>query len=249
MQPRRRSFIVMLALTAAALGVAAASAATPVVTGFVSGQIKSVKGAQFVVKDSFGAVAESTVSLANSGTVTERLTASNSDLTLGACVMANGQKATTGNAIDAERLTITSPVNGKCTTTGFFGHGGGRPSGSTGGAYGGSASGGSRPSFPGFGGSANFGFAFGSVTAVNGNTLEVKGTLFGSTKPTTTKVELSSSTQLMAVKTVDASAIKVGACANVRGTSTNEGLTVKATSVSLSQPTSNGCGFGFPGRN
>ncbi len=230
------------------LAAGAASAATPVVTGFVSGQITSVKGAQFVVKDSFGAVADSTVSLAHSGTVTERLTVSRSDLTVGACVTANGERATSGSAIDAQRLTIAPPVDGKCTT-GSFGRGGSRPGGGTRGPYSGGASGGSRPSFSGFGGFANFGFAFGSVTAVDGNTIEVKGTPFGSTKPTTTNVELSSSTQLMAVKTVDASAIKVGACASARGTSTNQGLTVKATSVGISQPVSNGCGFGFPGRS
>ena len=246
MQLRRRPFIATLALAGAVLVVAGASAATPVVTGFVSGQVTSVKGAQFVVKDSFGAVAESTVSLANSGTVTERLTADHSDLTVGACVMANGEKATTGGAIDAERLTITSPVDGKCATTGFFGHGGGRPGNGAGGPYAGGANGGRGSSFAGFGGGGNFGFAFGSLTAVNGNTLEVKGTPVGSTKPTTTKVELSSSTQLTAVKTVDASAITVGACASIRGTSTNEGLTVKATSVSISQPTSNGCGLASP---
>ena len=244
MQLRGRPFIITLALASAVLGAGVASAASPGVTGFVSGQITSVKSPQFVVKDTFGAVAESTISLAASGTVTERLTASHSDLKVGACVMANGEKATTGSAIDAERLTITSPVDGKCTT-GFFAGGGGRPGNGTGGPYGGAAYAGNEPSFGGFG---NFGFAFGSITAINGSTLEVKGTPFGSTKPTTTKVELSSSTQLTAVKTVDASAIKVGACASVRGTSANEGLTVKATSVSLSQPTSNGCGFGFPGR-
>ena len=47
---------------------------------------------------------------------------------------------------------------------------------------------------------------------------------------------------------VAGSAITVNQCANVRGTSSNDGLTVAATSVNLSQPTSSGCNRGFGGR-
>jgi hypothetical protein len=46
---------------------------------------------------------------------------------------------------------------------------------------------------------------------------------------------------------VGRSAIKADQCVTVRGTSSNNGATVKATSVNLSKPTSTGCNRGFPG--
>jgi Domain of unknown function (DUF5666) len=222
------------ALAALALLTGAALGATPV-SGFVSGQVVSVKGGSFVVKDSFGAVSDSTISLSGSSTIIEQVSATRSALKDGVCVMANGAKASSG-AVDAQRVTISAPVKGTCSN-GFFGHGGpgrgeGRPTGTS--------SGGAPPAhFTGFG---NFGFAVGSISAVKGSTVTVHGT-GGSTK-----VTLSASTQLLQMLSVGRSAIKADQCVSVRGTSSNNGATVKATSVNLSQPGSTGCNRGFPGR-
>ena len=46
-----------------------------------------------------------------------------------------------------------------------------------------------------------------------------------------TKVTLSASTQLLQMLSVGRSAIKADQCVSVRGTSSNNGATVKATSV------------------
>lgn len=220
------------ALAIAGLAAGTAAAATPV-SGFVSGQVVSVKSGSFVLKDAFGAVADSTVSLSRSSAIVEQLAASRSDLKAGACVTANGEKASDGT-VDAVRITISPAVKGTCSN-GFFGHGGGvRPGGPPPGANG------STPpaNASRFG---NFGFAAGSISAVDGDTITVKGT-------STVKVALSSSTELTKMTTVASSAIAVDDCATVRGTSANEGLTVGATSVELSKPTTSGCGRGFPGR-
>jgi hypothetical protein len=66
------------------------SGATPI-SGFLSGQVVSVKGATFVLKNTFGSVTNSTVSVTGSSRIIEQLTATRSDLTAGACVTANGQ--------------------------------------------------------------------------------------------------------------------------------------------------------------
>lgn len=233
--PARRTLILALA-TATALALGAGLAAAAPVSGFVVGQVVSVKGSSFVVKDSFGSVGDSTVTLGGKSSIVEQVSATTSDLKDGACVVANGQRASSG-AVDAMRLTISTPVKGSCST-GFGGRGRGpRPGGGT------------RPTGAGngppanFAGFANFGFASGSIISLKGSTLTVKGA------SGTATIELSSSTQLLAMRSVDASAIRANECARVAGTSSNDGLTVAATSVSLSQPSStSGCGGGFPGR-
>jgi hypothetical protein len=231
------------ALVAVGFAASAALAATPV-SGFVSGQVVSVKGASFVVKNSFGSVADSTVSLAGSSSIIEQVSATRSALKLGACVMASGAKASSG-AVEAQRITISAPVKGTCSN-GFFGHGGPGGGGGPGGPGGvrptGGTSGSAPAHFAGFGNFGNFGFAFGSISALKGGTLTVHGTS-GSTK-----VTLSSSTQLLEMKSVGASAIKADECVSVRGTSSDNGVTVKATSVNLSTASSTGCNRGFRGR-
>jgi hypothetical protein len=145
-----------------------------------------------------------------------------------------GSKASDGT-VDAERVTVSAPVKGACST-GFAGHGGGgdgrRPS-----------SAGSGKPTGNFSGFANFGFASGSVTGVSGGTFTVKGT------SGTTKVSISGSTALTEMKDVARSAISPDECVNVSGTSSNDGATVEATTITLSKPTANGCGHGYPGRS
>lgn len=223
-----------------------ALAASPV-TGFISGQVVSSSGSSFVVRNSFGVSGDSTVKLGSSTSIVEQVTASRSDLKAGVCVVANGQRASSG-AVDATRLTISAPVKGTCSN-GFPGRGhgrgpgGARPAGNGPGGSGtgtiGSSANGPPPTFSRFG---NFGFAAGTVTAVSGTTLTLHGTGGSST------VDLASSTELSQTKAVTAAAIKASRCARVTGTSSDNGLTVSATSVQLSQPDAqSGCG-GFPGR-
>lgn len=224
-------------LVALATSTGLAVAATPV-SGSISGQVTSVKGSSFVVKDAFGPVADSTVSVTGSSTIIEQVTASSSDLKVGVCVAAIGEKASSG-AVTATRITISAAVKGACSS-GFFGRGGGGPRPGDTPPSGGGAGAGGRPGFtPGSFG--NFGFASGLVSALKGSTLTVHGTT-GSTT-----VTVSSKTQLLEMEKVASSAITVNECANVRGTSSNDGLTVAATSVNLSKPTSSGCNRGFGG--
>ena len=207
-----------------------ALAATPV-SGFISGQIVSVKGSSFVIKNSFGNVGDSTVSLTDSSVLVKQSSAARSDLKAGNCVTAIGQKATSG-AVDALRVTIAPPVNGKCAA-GLFGHRGGYP-------HSGAGATGTRPAnFTAFG---NFAFAAGKITAVNGDTLTIHG------QTGTTTATLSSSTDILALQKVTSSAIAVNECANVGGTSPDNGVTVKATNINLSEPGQNDCSHGFPGR-
>lgn len=205
-----------------------ALAATPV-SGFISGQIVSVKGTSFVVKNSFGTVGDSTVSLTGSSLLVKQSSATRSDLKTGVCVTATGQKATSGT-VDALRITIAPAVKGKCAS-GFFGHRGSYPHSGTG-------STGSPPAnFTGFG---NFGFAAGEITAVKGDTLTIHG------QNGTTTATLTSATNILATQKVTSSAIAVNECASVRGTSADNGVTVKATNVNLSEPGQTGCNHGFP---
>jgi hypothetical protein len=239
-----RRFLPSLAglLAAAALSSASALAASPV-SGFIVGQVISLKPGSFVVKSSFGSVGDSTVTLGSGSTVIEQLTASRSDLKLGACVVADGQSAS-GGAVEASRITISQPVKGSCSN-GFFGRGGagraGRPGGAPpGGAPpSGNAAGAGGRSFTG---SGNFGFASGTITSISGSTLTVKG------QSTTSTVTLASSTELLAMQAVSPAKIALDACVRVAGTSSDGGATITASSVSLSTPGPNGCSGGFTGR-
>jgi hypothetical protein len=214
------------------------------ISGFVSGQVVSTKDGSFVLKDTFGPVAESTVAVPKTSSIIEQVSAARSDLKVGTCVFASGQKASNGT-VNAERITISTAVKGKCSTGFGFGAGGGhRPSGqgaSTGSA--GSSPGGSTPpaargNFSGF---ANFGFASGSITKIDGDTLTVHSPTGSST------LALSGSSMLSEMKTVDSSAVAANDCATVRGTSSDNGAHLTATSIQLSKPSSSGCSRGFPG--
>lgn len=222
--------VTLAAAGLAIVGTAASadlSAAPARVSGFVSGQVVSVKGAGFVVKSSFGAVADSTVSVTGASVITEQLSSTRSALVRGVCVTANGQKAASG-AIDALRITVAPPVKGACST-GFSLHGGSTRSRSA-------AAAGPPSGSSGFG---NFGFAAGKITGIKGDKLIVHGADGSST------VALSGSTEILETHAVGRSAIAVDACALVRGTSSDAGVKIKATSIDLSKPGASGCGHGF----
>jgi len=240
---KRMAWSVAPVVVAACALAGVASAASPV-SGSISGPVVSVKGSTFVVTTSLSPTGKSTVSVSKSTTITTQETLGQSALKVGGCAMASGQKSSKG-VVTAQRISLSTPVKGKCTTS-FAGRGG-RPGG-TGGTPGG-GTGGQRPpgngGNGGFGNFANFGFAFGTIASVKGDNLTVKGTLNG--KAVTTSVTVSSKTQISSTVKVGASAIAVKDCAFVRGTSADKGVTVTAQNVSITKPTSTGCRFGFRG--
>jgi hypothetical protein len=74
-----------------------------------------------------------TVTLAASTTVTQTVAASASDVTVGSCVTATG--TTASGSVNAERVTVSPPVNGACAGGfGFGGRGGGGSAGAGGGS-------------------------------------------------------------------------------------------------------------------
>ena len=230
-------------VVAACAIVGVASAASPV-SGSISGPVASVKGSTFVVTTTLSPTGKSTVSVSKSTTITTQETLGQSALKVGGCAMASGQKNSKG-VVAAQRISLSTPVKGKCTA-GFAGRGG-RPGG-TGGTPGGGTGGQPPPtgsSGGGFGNFANFGFAFGTIASVKGDNLTVKGTFNG--KAVTTSVTVSSKTEISSTVKVGASAIAVKDCAFVRGTSADKGVTVTAQDVSITKPTSTGCRFGFRG--
>jgi Domain of unknown function (DUF5666) len=210
-------------------------AASPV-QGSVFGPVVSVKGSTFTITTSLSPSGRSAVS-AGSAKITEQAAAPRSSLKAGTCIMATGKRDSKG-VVAATRITISTPVKGSCTTQLSI-RGGTRPAGAP-------PPVGTRVAPKGgFTPNANFGFALGSVTKVHGSTLTVKG------PRATTTVTVSAKTSLMHTVTVQPSAITTSMCAFVAGTSTNKGVTVKATSISLSEKQNGACAvtrFGGPGR-
>ena len=153
-------------------------------------------------------------------TVVEQKTGTRSDLKKGVCVAATG--TTKNKVIDATRISITGL---KTCTNPFRGQ---RPGGT-----------GGTPPRPGNGNGfqrpANFGAAFGTITAVKGSTLTVKGVRG------TTTVALGGKTAISETATVGTSALAKNLCAFVFGTSSDKGVTVQATTVDLSKPVQGSC--------
>ena len=225
-----------LALLGAAVVLAApATGATKPVAGSVSGPVVSVKGSTFTLTTSLSPTGRSKVAVGSKTTITEQLAGTLADVKTGLCVTAIGQKAKNGT-VTATRVTLTQPVKGQCG--GGFGTppGGGRPPGG-GSPPGGTPPGGNQSGPPGGfgGGGANFGFAFGKVSAAKSSTITVKG------QQGSTKVLLSKKTQVSKTEQVGRAAIVPKLCAFVRGTSGDRGVTVTATDISLSKPVSGAC--------
>lgn len=223
----------------ACVAAASAAAATPV-AGSVFGPVTSTKGSTFVVKTSLSPTGSSKVSVVSGAAITEQVTAPRSGLKVGACVSALGSRNAKG-VVAATRVSLTAAVKGQCES-GFRPGGGSGPGGRPPGS--GAPPGPGTQSPPGgFGGNASFGFAFGTVTKLKGETLTVHGTR-GSTMVNTT-VTVSSKTQLLETAHVPESAITTKMCAFVDGTSTDKGVTIKAQTIMLSKQTRGTCTNGF----
>jgi hypothetical protein len=248
----QKSVVLAVLAGSLAVGTGVAAGASPV-QGSIVGPVTAVKGATFTVQTpaNLGVPKNSSkVTVVSSTAITEQSPASRSALKKGLCASAMGTRNSKG-VVAAQRITLTKPVKGACDTG--FRRGGSRPGGgsSTTPSGGQGPGGGQRPpGNGGFSGNGNFGFAFGTITAVKGSTLQIKGraretTTGTTTTTTTTKVTLSAKTQLEQTVQVKPAAIQVKLCAFVRGTSSDKGATVKADSVALSKPTANGCSGGF----
>lgn len=212
---RRRSVLVLAAALCGfvALGADVATGASPV-SGFVSGMITSVKGSTFTVSTTVSPTGKSKVSVGSKTTIVEQEPGTRSDVKKGVCAMATGTKK--GSVVTATRLSI----RGRCAV----------PNGRPGGA-------GRRPGSGSLTPPANLGFAFGTVSKVDGSTVTVKA------RQGSTTVALTGKTQITRTVVVHMSAVKVKLCAFVRGTSSDGGVTVQAQQVQLSQPFGGGCGF------
>ncbi|HEX7662055.1 MAG TPA: DUF5666 domain-containing protein, partial [Pseudonocardiaceae bacterium] len=208
-----------------------------------------------------------TVNFTSSTKFTNTVSATLANVTVGECVEVNGTSTGSG-AVTATTVVLSQPGSNGCAEgagqgAGGFGGGNGtrfsRPSGA------------SRPSGTPptrrSGANGDIGRAFGSVTAVNGNTFTVKGvtraagssrvsgtatptasgTPTPTTTPTTTTVTVTGSTTYTQTVSATSSALAVGECIAAVGPSDDTGA-VTATSITISKAGANGCGYGMGGR-
>lgn len=227
-----RSGLVLVAVTGLAAAAAGVAAAAKPVSGTIAGPVTAVQGKTFTLKSSLSPTGKSKVHVVSKTVITMQTSGTRDDLKKGVCVFALGQKNTQG-VVEATRLMLSAPVKGTCQT-GFRGgrSGGTPPQGAQP-----PRQGAPRPrqgSGPGDNG-ANFGFASGAITAVAGSVLTVRG------PQGSTKVAISAKTELVKTARVGTSAIRVGLCTFVRGTSTDKGVNVTAESVDVFKPTAQGC--------
>jgi len=201
-----------------------------------------------------------TVTFTATTPITDTVTVTSKDVTVGSCVTVVGKPSTTGAAatsVTATSVTISAPVKGNCTGAGAGGFGGGfggfgRGSGGAGATP--------RPSFSarprptgsrGAFGNGTFGGANGKVTSVSatGFVVQSRRRTAGSDTSTTTSVTVITNSASKYLKTVSAtaSALKVGQCITAVGTANSIGA-VAARSIRISQPGPGGCVSGFGGR-
>jgi hypothetical protein len=217
---RPRTYLALaVPVAACAAGVGIASAAPT--RGSISGPITAVAGSTFKVKTALSPTGTSTVTVGKQAAIVEQRPGTKADLKKGACVMATG--TTKNKVVDATRISITglrsctSPFGGRRPN-----RTGGTPPGRTG-----------NPN--GFRRPANVALAFGTITAVKGSTLTVKG--FRGT----TRVAVNGKTAITERAKVGVSALAKSLCAFVFGTSSDKGVTVQATDVELSRPVNGSC--------
>lgn len=213
--------------------------------GGVSGEIAAVSDALMQVQGDDGQTA---VSWDGSTAITQTVSATATDVTVGVCVTAVLDDDGTATSI-----AVSQPVDGECT--GGFGGGGmgqgggempeGMPTGMPEGEM---------PSDMPSDMAGGFGqFTTGLVTAVDGSTITVDAVSMGrpdedATEPTTesTTVTVADSTTYTATVDADSTAITVGRCVVAQGDQDDSGQ-MTATSLTLSDPTDGSCSTGFGG--
>ena len=268
--------VVVLAVTACGGGTAASVAGTAAASPAAQSRGSAPAGTQAAFPGVVGtaaAVSGSSLEVQNptSGQVTVTFTASTpitdtvsvtaKDVTVGSCVTVVGTPSATGSAaspVTATTVTISAPVKGSCTGAGGFGGGGFGGFGRGGGAGGAGAT--PRPSFSarprptgsqGAFGNGAFGGANGKVTSVSatGFVVQAMRRTAGSGTATETDITVitSSASKYLKTVTASASALKVGLCITAVGTANSIGA-VAARSIRISQPGPSGCVTGFAGR-
>jgi hypothetical protein len=228
----------------------------------VTGTAAAVSGSTMEVQNPTSG--QVTVTFTASTPITDTVSVTAKDVTVGSCVTVIGKPSTTGSAtgpVTATTVTISAAVKGACTGAGGFGGGFG------GGGFGGTRpSGAPRPSFSarprptgsrGAFGNGGFGGANGKVLSVSATGFVVQARTrtpgsAGAASPgtsTTTSVTVITNSASKYLKTVSAtaSALKVGLCVTAIGTPNSIGA-VAARSIRISQPGPSGCVTGFGGR-
>ena len=242
---------------------AAAAGSTPKPTSSaaafpgVTGTAAAVSGSSLEVQNPTSG--QVTVTFTGSTPITDTVSVTAKDVTVGSCVTVVGKPSTTGSAassVTATTVTISAPVKGDCTGAGGFGgggFGGTRPSGAP------------RPSFSarprptgsqGAFGNGAFGGADGKVLSVSatGFVVQARSRTAGAAGSTGSAATVRSVTVITNsaskyLKTVSAApaALKVGQCITAVGATNSIGA-IAAQSIRISQPGPTGCVTGFSGR-
>ena len=271
--------VLLAAGTVAASAGTAGAASSPAAPSGATGSVAALSGTSMEVQNA--STGQTTVNWTTTTTFSKSATEAVSAITVGDCVTATGSASKKSKTtIAARNLTVSTPSSsGTCGGVGGggpgafrIGTGSGAPPAGGFRFRGGSAEGGTRPSFPTGGRAGNFAKQFanlaiasGKVTAVNGSTLTVSGVSISGgnfaarnktsksktpTKPKTEtlKVTTSSSTPVNTTQTVSSTALAVGDCVSAFGPAATNG-SVTATTVRITSTGGGTCtgGFGGPG--
>lgn len=217
-----------------------ASSTQPAFPG-VAGTAAAVSGSSMEVQNPTSG--QVTVTFSSATVMTETVAVTSKDLTVGSCVAVVGQPSASGSAsrsVTATTVTVSKPVNGKCTA-GFGGFGGGGPRGTFSPPAGSSPR--PRPTFSrgSFGG---FGGANGKVTSLSASGFVVQGRNPAAGTNTSITVTTTAATRYLTDVTAHPSALKVGECITAIGSANSIG-SVAARRIQISQPGPNGCVTGF----
>jgi Domain of unknown function (DUF5666) len=248
--------------SSAAPGSSPTPTASPAFPGVV-GTAAAVSGSSLEVQNPTSG--QVTVTFTASTPITDTVSVTSKDVTVGSCVTVVGKPSAAGAAatsVTATSVTISAPVKGNCAGAGAGGFGGGFGGGGLGGTR---PSGAPRPSFSarprptgsqGAFGNGAFGGASGKVLSVSatGFVVQARSRAAGSTgsagsAATVRSVTVITNSASKYLKTVTAtsSALKVGQCVTAVGTANSIGA-VAARSIRISQPGPSGCVSGFGGR-
>jgi hypothetical protein len=182
-----------------------------------------------------------TVNFTSSTTFDTVVPATLQDVTVGSCVTVTpAANAPAGQTVSAGTVMISQPAANGCPRAGGLGggfagggQGNGRPGGGANPSRRGRPSGQPNPNGPRG--------AFGSVTAVNGNTFTVHNTVpANGNAPADTTVTIDPSTMFTKSVSADSHALVVGKCAAALGPMDSTGA-VSARSMTISTPGPNGC--------
>jgi hypothetical protein len=228
-------------------------ASSPAAFPGVVGTAAAVSGSSLEVQNPTSG--QVTVTFTASTPITDTVSVTSKDVTVGSCVTVVGKPSTTGSAassVTATSVTISAPVKGNCTGAGGFGGGG-----FGGGGFGGGQSGATpRPSFSarprptgssGAFGNGQFGGANGKVTSVSASGFVVQARNRAGGSDTSVTVITTAASKYLKTVTAAPSALKVGQCITALGTANSIGA-VAARTIRISQPGPTGCVTGFGGR-